>query len=298
MPPKSPSVSPSWLLGLPALLSTGLGGQVLAATAPIQAVAESAPTLLLARELGPDVSPAPYLVSEKFDGVRGLWDGRRLRFRGGGEIQAPAWFLAQLPTQPLDGELWLGRGRFDEVSALLRRGDPADPGWRALQYRVFELPGGEGNFEQRTARLAVLAPPDGAGPVRAVAQFRVADRVTLQQRLQEVVAGGGEGLALHLADAPYLTGRNGLLLKFKPVQDADAVVIGHVPGKGKYAGQIGALRVRNDDGQVFLLGSGLSDAQRRSPPPLGSRLSYSWRGQTDTGLPRFATLLRLRDAGT
>jgi DNA ligase-1 len=95
----------------------------------------------------------------------------------------------------------------------------------------------------------------------------VADATALQQWLDEVVAAGGEGLVLHRADAPYQTGRTEALFKFKPVQDAEAVVIGHAPGHGKYAGLVGALRVRNDAGQVFLLGSGLKDAQRREPPP-------------------------------
>ncbi|MFZ2987703.1 MAG: DNA ligase, partial [Ideonella sp.] len=93
-------------------------------------------------------------------------------------------------------------------------------------------------------------------------------------------------------------GRSEVLLKFKPQRDADAVVIGHEPGQGKYAGQLGALRVRNEAGQVFRIGTGLSDAQRLSPPPLGSRVSYRWRGETSTGLPRFASLLRVLEPGT
>lgn len=44
--------------------------------------------------------------------------------------------------------------------------------------------------------------------LQAVEQFRVADRPALQAKLDEVVASGGEGLMLHRADAPYLTGRN------------------------------------------------------------------------------------------
>ena len=81
----------------------------------------------LARMAPPDIDPAGHLVSEKYDGVRAVWDGRALRTRHGQIIQAPAAFLARLPAQvPLDGELWLGRGhgRFDAVSALVRRRRP------------------------------------------------------------------------------------------------------------------------------------------------------------------------------
>ena len=111
--------------------------------------AETPPALLLAREARPGQSPAGYLVSEKFDGVRALWDGRRLRLRGGGEVKAPAWFVAGLPAQALDGELWLGRGRFDEISALVRREQPVEAEWRAVRYLVFELPGASGSFADR-----------------------------------------------------------------------------------------------------------------------------------------------------
>ncbi|HYJ17172.1 MAG TPA: DNA ligase, partial [Candidatus Limnocylindria bacterium] len=35
--------------------------------------AAQAPALLLANELGPQIDPAKYLISEKYDGVRALW---------------------------------------------------------------------------------------------------------------------------------------------------------------------------------------------------------------------------------
>lgn len=263
---------------------------------PVQA-AETPPALLLAREARPGQSPAGYLVSEKFDGVRALWDGRRLRLRGGGEVKAPAWFVAGLPPQAMDGELWLGRGRFDELSALVRRDQPVDAQWREVRYMVFELPGAQGSFAERASALKDLVVQAHHPALVAVEQQGLADAKALGQRLAEVVAQGGEGLVLHRANAPYVTGRSDVLLKLKPVQDADAVVMAHEPGQGKYAGLVGALVVRDADGRVFRIGSGLTDAQRRSPPPLGSTVSYRWRGLTRSGLPRFATLWRVREAG-
>lgn len=130
-----------------------------------------------------------------------------------------------------------------------------------------------------------------------VDQLPVASAAALRAELDLVVAAGGEGLMLHRADAPYRTGRSELLLKLKPVRDAEAVVIGHTPGRGRFAGQVGALRVRDEAGREFLVGSGLGDAQRRDPPAVGSVVTYSWRGETATGLPRFPTLLRLRAPG-
>lgn len=254
----------------------------------------SAPALLLAQEAPDNVEPAGYLVSEKLDGVRAWWDGRRLWFRSGLPIAAPGWFLQSLPTRPLDGELWLGRGRFDAVAAAVRRQVPVDAEWRSIRYLAFELPGAPGSFAQRVALLHGIALRQASAPFGVVDQFEAPDRAALQRRLDEVVRGGGEGLMLHRADAPYATGRSPWLLKLKPWQDAEAVVIGHVGGRGRHAGRLGALRVRSQDGREFQLGTGLSDAQRENPPPAGSVVTYRHRGTTPSGLPRFASFLRLR----
>lgn len=257
--------------------------------------AATPPALLLAEADRGEVDVGRYLVSEKLDGVRAYWDGERLLSRGGQVIAAPDWFLAALPPTPLDGELWLGRGSFERLSGIVRRARPVEAEWREVRYMVFELPGAPGGFSERAERLRQLVRTVNVPWLREITQFSVVDRQSLQQRLAEVVAGGGEGLMLHRADAPYTTGRNPALLKLKPAADDEAVVIGHVPGKGKYLGQLGALRVRTADGRIFALGSGLDDAMRRAPPPLGSVVTYRYRDLTGRGLPRFPTFLRLRE---
>jgi len=265
----------------------------LRAVAP--AAQANAPPLLLANELGPQVDPSKYLVSEKFDGARALWDGNSLRFRSGRAVNAPAWFIAKLPAQALDGELWLARGRFDALSGIVRKAQPQDDEWRQVKYLVFELPTVPGPFVERAQRIKEIVAQAQWPQLAAVEQFRVADRAALKRKLDEVVRGGGEGLMLHLADAPYLTGRSDVLLKLKPLQDAEAVVIEHLPGKGKFQGVLGALRVQTADGRRFLIGTGFSDAVRKNPPPAGTTVTYTYRGLTPTGLPRFASYLRVRE---
>lgn len=256
--------------------------------------AAAAPALLLAQESPPDPDPAGWLVSEKFDGVRAWWDGRVLRFRSGLPVAAPAWFTERLPAVPLDGELWLQRGRFEALSGAVRRAAPDADEWRALRYLVFEQPGGAGTFAERARRLVDITQVAAFPQLQAVPQETFAGRAALQRRLAEVLHGGGEGLVLHRADAPYVTGRSAVLLKLKPQHDAEAVVLAHEPGRGRHAGRLGALRVRGEDGKVFRIGSGLSDAQRDEPPPVGSVVSYTHRGHTESGVPRFASFLRLR----
>ena len=90
------------------------------------------PALMLAKDYQPGIAIGDYWVSEKLDGVRGRWDGRRLWTRGGYPVDAPAWFTAGWPDVAMDGELWMGRGRFEETSTLVRNppaaGSPCRPG--------------------------------------------------------------------------------------------------------------------------------------------------------------------------
>ena len=277
---------------LQALIALG----ALAATPPAwsQSPAPPVPTLLLANVYAGQIDPTLYLVSEKHDGVRAVWDGRTLRFRSGRSVAAPLWFTARLPAQPLDGELWLGRGRFEQLSGIVRKEQPVDEEWRQVRYMVFELPGGEGTFAQRALHIQSLVAQAGWPMLQAVEQSPVSDRASLQRRLTQIVAQGGEGLMLHLADAPYSTGRSDVLLKLKPYLDTEAIVVAHLPGKGKYSGQMGALRLQMPDGRRFNLGTGFSNAERREPPALGSSVTYRYRDLTSNGLPRFASFLRVR----
>lgn len=250
---------------------------------------------LLANVAPNDIDPKLYLVSEKYDGVRGLWDGQTLRTRAGNVIAAPAWFTAKLPKQALDGELWIARGQFEKLSGAVRKATPQDDEWRKIKYLVFELPGAAGSFAERYEQIKRIVAQANFSQLIAIEQFRLADNAALKRKLDEIVRAGGEGLMLHRADAPYVTGRNDALLKLKPLDDAEATVIAHVPGKGKYQGKMGALQVETADGKRFQIGTGFSDAVRANPPPVDALVTYTHRGLTKNGLPRFASYLRVRD---
>ena len=272
---------------LTALAALGLPGLTRASTT----------NAMLASDAVPRMDPRGWLVSEKLDGVRALWDGQRLRFRSGRGIVAPAWFTRQLPARPLDGELWLARGRFQALSGIARRHQPDDAAWQGLRYALFDLPESGVPFARRAARLAQVVAQAGLPHLMAVPQRELADPAALQRELDAVLRGGGEGLMLHRADALWTPGRSDALLKLKPLQDAEAMVVGHEPGQGKHLGRLGALRVRLADGRELRLGSGFSDAEREQPPAVGTRVTFTYRGLTDSGLPRFASYLRVRGAG-
>ena len=163
------------------------------------------------------------MVSEKYDGVRGIWDGKTLRHRSGNLISAPAWFVASLPPTPLDGELWLARGKFSELAKIIRRAQ----------------------------RIKIMVNELKVPWLQAVDQFPVANTAALMKLFKHYVKGGAEGLMLHRSDSPYVTGRSDVLLKLKPLPDAEARVIAYVPGKGKFVGLVGALEVEMSDGKRF-----------------------------------------------
>lgn len=262
--------------------------------APALPHAANAPGILLAEVYRDQADVSRYLVSEKLDGVRALWDGQTLRFRSGRKINAPHWFINALPSDALDGELWIGRGAFERLSGTVRRDVPDDAEWRQVRYMIFELPAASGSFRQRAELMRQLVRQTNAPWLQEIEQFQVVDRDSLKIRLNEVVKAGGEGLMLHRAEASYETGRSDTLLKMKPWDDAEALVIAHLPGKGKHAGALGALRLRTPEGLEFSLGTGFSDEQRRNPPSPGSIVTYRYRDLTGKGVPRFASFLRSR----
>lgn len=213
----------------------------------------------------------------------------------GNVIAAPAWFTAKLPARPLDGELWMAHGQFEKLSGAVRKTTPQDDEWRQIKYLIFELPDAPGTFAERYEGIKKLVVAANFPQLVAVEQFRLPDNAALRRKLEEIVRAGGEGLMLHRADAAYVTGRNDALLKLKLFEDAEATVIGYVPGRGKYTGQMGALQVETADGKRFQIGTGFTDAVRAKPPAIGTVITFSYRGLTKNGLPRFASYLRTRD---
>lgn len=285
-----------WRL-LPLVVS--LAGLLTSAT--LAHAAGNAPPLMLAKVYQPSVALADYWVSEKYDGVRGYWDGRQLLTRGGQRVAVPDWFVAKWPATPLDGELWAGRGQFQKALSTVSQQTPDDAAWRGMRFMVFDLPAHGGQFSDRLDALKPLVDELRQPWVRMVAQSRPAGTQALQKLLTQTVKDGGEGLMLHRGASLYKGGRSDDLLKVKTHEDSDARVVGHEPGQGKYAGQLGALLVEvpGPQGQPalrFKLGAGLSDEQRRQPPPIGSVVTYRFRGTTGSGVPRFATFVRVREA--
>lgn len=238
-----------------------------------------------------------YWISEKLDGVRAYWDGNMLISRQGNTFTPPPWFTEGFPQTPLDGELWITRNSFEKLSSIVRshRSEKIDTEWENIKFMIFDMPKDKGTFSERLEKMRlILNDPALPTHIQLITQFRVHSLEALDAKLEQITANGGEGLMLHKQAAYYTSGRNHNILKFKKHEDAEAIVIGYSPGKGKYKGMMGALIVELTDGKVVKLGTGFSDILRENPPSIGATITYRYNGLTHHGLPRFARFLRVR----
>ena len=273
-----------WLLGFACLFLVPAVGPAEPQPAPV----------MLARSWEPGTDIRGWWMSEKLDGIRGYWTGSQLVSRAGNAFAVPAWFTANFPTVALDGELWTGRQQFAEISSIVRRQTPHD-GWRSVRYMIFDAPQAEGGFEQRLAFAREWFEAHPNPQVSIVEHETCRDEQHLRQKLAEVEALGGEGLILRQPESAYTAGRSAAIFKVKTFQEGRALVLEHLPGSGRNAGRLGSLRVELPNGVQFAIGSGFSDAERDSPPPVGSTVRFKHQGFTQAGVPRFASFLRVQE---
>jgi DNA ligase-1 len=194
---------------------------------------------------------------------------------------------------PLDGELWLARKAFQRTVSIVRRQDKSDL-WREMRFLVFDAPTVTEPFEERMAFLQDLLRSSKPQFALAHQHDRCKDLDHLKQELVRVEGLGGEGLMLRQPGSRYEAGRSFTLLKVKTFHDAEARVVGHLPGAGRHKGRLGALEVELPDGTRFSVGTGFSDAQRQNPPQVGSTISFRYQELSDRGVPRFPSFVRLR----
>lgn len=266
----------------------------------------------------------------------GLWT------RYGKVIHAPAWWLDELPDYPLDGELY--SGHFQDVVSFTKKHNPIDSEWRQVKYCVFDSPHQDTifadgkidnlHFKKVFSKIALPSsryrPPVVFENTIKFLRSELADNgivtvldqedlpfstpkaeARLFEKLDEIVAKGGEGLMLRKRISVWEPCRSHNLLKVKPWQDAEGIVVGYVSGLGKYSGMLGSLVILFR-GKEFSL-SGFTDEERmitdpdwarknqdvRFPEevaslhfPRGSTITFKFRELTRDGIPKEARYFR------
>ncbi len=261
--------------------------------------------LKLANQYG---NVAGMLASEKLDGWQGRWDGSTLTTRSGKQLHAPGWWLERLPDIPLQGELFIMRADRGRLSSIISRKQPGAE-WSDVTFNVFDSPNDAGHtfgdtykglaeYENDVMHCAnqIVVPHDGG-------QF-------LARMIASVKQQGGEGVIVRDPAAPYSEAWD--MLKYKPLDDAEGVVVGCVTGCGHLLGRLGSLVIQIKQG-ITLAISGFARKERnlsdsmwavdnpgaRCPSwiqslsfPTGSRVTYQYRGLSAVGIPNHAAYLR------
>jgi DNA ligase-1 len=258
--------------------------------------------LLLAQKYEDNIDPTGWWMSEKLDGVRAFWNGKSLLSRYGNVFHAPDSFLEpfkELPNYEFDGELFTKRGKFDRTISIVKTQNMENQlseRWNAeVKYHIFDIPSLKDlTFEERMEKLKELFPHNKYAHIEVVEQTLCKGKEHLDVQLKHLESSNGEGLMLRKPNSKYVGSRSSSLLKVKSFDDAEATVLAHTEGKGKYEGVTGALVVELENKIKFEVGTGFTDEQRKNPPPIGSVITFRYQGMTIKGKPRFARFLRMK----
>ena len=263
-----------------------------------------------------------WLMSEKYDGVRVLWNGTDLRSRNGNIFHAPKWFHDSLPkSMGLDGELFGGPHSFAQTSGAVRRKIPDEKEWSSISFMAFDILDLTRPYDERYEILQALvekAHKKGYHWIHLVKQVPITSTVQMYSFYQQVLRRGGEGIMIRNPKSFYEQRRSKNLIKFKPINDQEAVVVGYTEGKGSNSGMLGSFRVEMIDHETgkptqkyFQLSGHMSrtfrsqykfrhgqvvDAPKndKQVPIIGTRVTYEYMSLTKDGLPRQPIFLRIR----
>jgi DNA ligase-1 len=280
---------------------------------------------LLAGNFDPTKAKFPYIATPKIDGIRFLMvDGvavsRTFKPIRNKYIQS---LLQEYLPDGTDGELTSGDTFQSSTSAVMTiEGEPDFKAW------IFDYVSPYCNtILPFTKRIACISEPDNypfdADVLRGI-------RINSLEELDEYEKGcleeGYEGVMLRDPQGTYKFGRStvndNILLKVKRFEDAEAILIeieekmsnqnpeekdafGHTKRSSSIAGMVGAntagtLIVKDSEGRIFGVGSGLNDQMREEiwnnkEKYLGKLVKYKYFSHGVKELPRHPVFLGFRD---
>jgi len=254
--------------------------------------------LLLAKNYKDDFDPTGWHLSEKIDGIRAFWNGKQLISRNNIPFNAPDWFIECLPSNvQLDGELWISRKGFNEVSSVVRTEKGSD--WSRVQYLLFDIPRTDfGPVENRWSILQKLVIKINRDHIKMIPNTICQGHDHLHKLLSLVIEHEGEGIMMRKPGSMYVNKRSDTLLKVKKFYDEEAIVTGHnvmMSNGREVTGMMGSLKCVNESGDEFKVGTGFTDHERKNPPKIGSKITYKYFEKSKDGAPRFPVFVCVRD---
>lgn len=251
-----------------------------------------APKLFSLKVYRDDLNVTGWVMSEKLDGVRAYWNGKQLISRSGKVFNSPQSFTHGFPSFALDGEIWSRRGEFEYIVSIVNS-KGSNEGWAELSYNIFEVPHQKGGLLQRLNVLEEYLHTHITEKLHILKQTKIRDEHQVKSFFEQVIARGGEGIVLRDPDEPYYTGRTSSALKHKPFTDAECKVTAVIEGKGKFSGQLGAVKC-DYKGKIIKIGSGFTSEQRKNSFLIGTVVSFKYYGLTHLGNPKYPVFLRVR----
>lgn len=155
-------------------------------------------------------------MSEKLDGIRGYWNGHTLYSRHGNKIKHPSIFTQDLPNIALDGEIWLGYGKFETLMSIFnssKKEREYEIEWDDMKYMIFDLPDSKEPLEVRMTELKNLHLKSNRHMI--VPRQQCQDLQHLNHYMETILSLGGEGVILNQPKSKYISGRTDTVLKVK-----------------------------------------------------------------------------------
>lgn len=234
-----------------------------------------------------------FVMSEKLDGVRGYWDGKKLLSRQGKIIQAPQFWLENFPPFALDGELYTKRDDFENIASIINSSKRQDD-WKEIKLYVFDLPDANGTLFQRLEILQDYLNQNPNDFIKIIPQIKITSKEQMQEYFEDIIANKGEGVVLRDPNIAYEAKRSQKALKYKARNEANCEVVKINKGKGKYKDLMGSLECQMLNGVKFKIGSGFSDENRANPPQIGDIITFVYENLNKDNIPKFPRYLRVR----
>ena len=244
------------------------------------------PLKLMLAENYSNQDPTGYWMSEKLDGIFARWDGTKLISKEGNVFNCSESFTENFPKNiVLDGELWIDRGMLEQTISAVKSGD-----FSQIKYMVFDVC----KKQKFPARLYSVPYGFLTHQIRVVNQTPCKSKKHLKEFEQKIINAGGEGVILRVPDAWYISGRTDNVLKLKRRSTDEAVIIGYEGGHSKHFPVIESLICKWGN-KTIKISSGLTQLLKENPLKIGKEITFSYFGLTNSGQPREAAFVAVRD---
>lgn len=270
---------------------------------------------LLSIESSQNINFNNFVMSEKLDGVRAIFDRKTIKTRSGRKICPPQFWLKEfenLNEIKLDGELWIARGKFGEISSAVAKfsGDKCDNNnksdiWQEISYNIFDSDICE-NKSIKNCEKILKEKFKNFKYIKIIEQKEAKNKENIDKFFNEIIKKGGEGIILR-ENLPK-DFNNRIAYKYKPFYDAECIVKEHIKGKGKNSGKLGSILCEMNikdlpqfrdsiESQIinFKIGTGFNETQRKNPPKIGEKIQFRYNELTKNNIPRFAVFIRIRN---